>query len=165
MKMQNILSTNVTAAQVIQLMLAPAVMISACGLLLLGINNKYSLVVNRIRLLNEEKRRLKLRAGERDFNTEENIRLESIAHQLKSLVFRVKLVRNSVLCYTGAVGLFVITSMMIGFDFAWPFLQIKNYIIGSFLIGMLMVFCGIAYAFLETKRGYEIVRFEVGADE
>ena len=37
----------------IQGMLAPGLMISACGLLLLGINNKYSLVVNRIRLLNE----------------------------------------------------------------------------------------------------------------
>jgi hypothetical protein len=163
--MQNIVSNNVTAAQVIQLMLAPAVMISACGLLLLGINNKYSLVVNRIRLLNEEKRKLKMRAWERDFTTEENVRLESIAHQLKSLEFRVKLVRNSVLCYTGAVGLFVITSLLIGFDYALPLVQIKNYIISSFLIGMLLVFCGIIYAFLETKKGYEIVQYEVRADE
>ncbi len=41
----------------IQIMLAPGLMISACGLLLLGMNNKYSLVVNRIRLLNEERRK------------------------------------------------------------------------------------------------------------
>ncbi|MBK8662785.1 MAG: DUF2721 domain-containing protein [Ignavibacteriales bacterium] len=39
----------------IQAMLAPGIMISACGLLILGMNNKYSLVVNRIRTLNEEK--------------------------------------------------------------------------------------------------------------
>ena len=38
----------------IQGMLAPGLMISACGLLLLGMNSKYSLVVNRIRLLNED---------------------------------------------------------------------------------------------------------------
>jgi len=44
--------------EVIQLMLAPGLMISACGLLLLGVNNKYSLVVNRIRLLNDEKRKI-----------------------------------------------------------------------------------------------------------
>ena len=44
--------------QLIQGMLAPGLMISACGLLLLGMNNKYSLVVNRIRLLTEEKRRI-----------------------------------------------------------------------------------------------------------
>jgi len=41
----------------IQLMLAPAVMISACGLLLLGISNKYSSITNRLRILNEERRR------------------------------------------------------------------------------------------------------------
>lgn len=45
----------ISIVEVIQLMLAPGLMISACGLLLLGMNNKYSLVVNRIRLLNEEK--------------------------------------------------------------------------------------------------------------
>ncbi|MBK7267803.1 MAG: DUF2721 domain-containing protein [Ignavibacteriales bacterium] len=42
-------------ASLIQAMLAPGIMISACGLLILGMNNKYSLVVNRIRTLNEEK--------------------------------------------------------------------------------------------------------------
>lgn len=163
--MQDILTGNVTVTQVIQLMLAPAVMINACGLLLLGINNKYSLVVNRIRLLNEEKRRLKLRAGERDFTVDENVRLESIARQLTRLVTRVRLVRNSVMCYTGAVALFVLTSLMIAFDFFNPALQIKNYIIGSFLIGMLMVISGVAFAFVETKKGYDIVLFEVSADE
>ncbi len=76
---------KISIVEVIQLMLAPGIMISACGLLLLGMNNKYSLVVNRIRLLNEEKRRLFTRAGERDFNYEENIRLESISVQLKHL--------------------------------------------------------------------------------
>ena len=45
--------------QIIQAMLAPGLMISACGLLVLGMNNKYSIVVNRIRLLNEERRKLK----------------------------------------------------------------------------------------------------------
>ncbi|MBK8662836.1 MAG: DUF2721 domain-containing protein [Ignavibacteriales bacterium] len=44
-------------ASLIQAMLAPGIMISACGLLILGMNNKYSLVVNRIRTLNEEKRK------------------------------------------------------------------------------------------------------------
>ncbi len=49
---------DIPIVQLIQGMLAPGLMISACGLLLLGMNNKYSLVVNRIRLLNEEKRKI-----------------------------------------------------------------------------------------------------------
>jgi len=73
---------KLTAVQIIQLMLAPAIMISACGLLLLSINNRYSLVVNRIRLLNEEKRRLMLKVGDKKTETEDNVRLESIAKQI-----------------------------------------------------------------------------------
>ena len=49
---------------IIQLMLAPAVMISACGLLLLGITNKHTSITNRIRLLNEEKRRLLIKMSD-----------------------------------------------------------------------------------------------------
>ncbi|HEX9739900.1 MAG TPA: DUF2721 domain-containing protein [Ignavibacteriaceae bacterium] len=49
------MNESFSITEVIQLMLAPGIMISACGLLLLGMNNKYSLVVNRIRILNEEK--------------------------------------------------------------------------------------------------------------
>ncbi|MGE5679915.1 MAG: DUF2721 domain-containing protein [Bacillota bacterium] len=163
--MTQIVGQSMTVTQVIQLMLAPAVMINACGLLILGINNKYSIVVNRIRLLNEEKRRLALRAGERTFTYEENVRLESIAKQLKSLVFRVKLVRNCVLCYTSAVALFVATSLLIAADFFDSALGLKDVIIFAFLLGMIVVFIGVGFAFFETKKGYDIVQFEVKADE
>lgn len=84
----------------IQSMLAPGLMISACGLLLLGMNNKYSLVVNRIRLLNDEKRKVLNRYGSRDDSISDNVRLGSITKQLDKLVFRVKLVKNAVLSYT-----------------------------------------------------------------
>ncbi len=47
-----------SAIQIIRAMLAPGVMVSACGLLLLGMNSRYSLIVNRIRLLTQEGRQL-----------------------------------------------------------------------------------------------------------
>lgn len=151
--------------QLIQFMLAPAVMISACGLLLLGINNKYSIVVNRIRLLNEERRRTKKMVGSETYETEDNIRLESISKQLVLLLYRVKLVRNSVLSYTIAVALFVLSSLLIGVAFFTRRFDMDFIILGSFLTGMIAVFAGIIFAMLETKRGYEIVKYEVEADE
>lgn len=163
--MTQLAGQNVSVTQIIQLMLAPAVMINACGLLILGINNKYSIVVNRIRLLNEEKRKLTLKAGDRSFTYEENVRLESIAHQLKELVFRVRIVRNVVLSYTSAVALFVLTSLMIALDFYNSSLHLQGFIIAAFLIGMIVVFTGVGFAFFETKKGYDIVQFEVKADE
>jgi len=152
-------------AQVIQLMLAPGLMISACGLLLLGMNNKYSLVVNRIRLLNEEKRKLFFKAGEKTFYTDENVRLESISMQIEKLVFRVKLVRNAVLSYTTAVALFVITSILIGFQFFFMIDHFSFFITGLFLLGMLSVLSGISYAAYETIKGYDIIQLEVKVDE
>ena len=89
--------------EVIQLMLAPGLMISACGLLLLGMNNKYSIVVNRIRVLNDEKRKLLVRS---ETALWDNVRLESITIQLEKLIYRVKLVKRAVQNYTIAVAFF-----------------------------------------------------------
>ncbi|MCF8242741.1 MAG: DUF2721 domain-containing protein [Melioribacteraceae bacterium] len=146
-------------------MLAPAVMISACGLLLLGINNKYSLVVNRIRLLNQERRAFKKKISEDDFTTDDNVRFESIIRQIEFLTFRVKLVRNAVLSYAAAVGLYVVTSVMLGFAYFSSSKGFDVIIVAAFLIGMVCVLVGIIFTGLETAKGYEIVSYEIKADE
>ncbi len=145
-------------------MLAPGLMVSACGLLLLGMNNKYSLVVNRIRLLNEERRRVLGKAADREFSYEENVRLESISLQIDKLTFRVKLVRNAVLSYTIAVALFVITSLLIGIQY-FAAVNINVLITIIFLLGMVSVLAGVLYAAYETKEGYSIIQLEVKIDE
>ena len=155
---------KISIVEVIQLMLAPGLMISACGLLLLAMNNKYSLVVNRIRLLNEEKRRFITKVSGNEFNYEETIRLESISLQVKKLAFRARLVRNAVLSYTIAVALFVITSLLIGFKFIFDMERLGSTITALFLIGMISVLIGVIFAAYETIKGYEIVQLEVAVD-
>ena len=159
------MNENSSIIQIIQLMLAPGIMISACGLLLLAMNNKYSLVVNRVRLLNEERRRFLIKNSGRDFGYEENIRLESISQQITALLIRVKLVRNAVLAYTIAIAFFVLTSLFIGLQFAFVKIGLTELIITLFLTGMISVLIGIIYAGYETKKGYDIIRLEVKIDE
>ncbi len=157
---------NITSiVEIIQLMLAPGIMISACGLLLLGMNNKYSLVVNRIRLLNEERRKIIHKTDDKDFNYQENLRLESISLQITKLVYRVGLVRNAVLSYTTAVALFVLTSLFIGLSFLFDWTKFNSVITILFLLGMISVLCGVIFAAYETYKGYEIVNYEVKIDE
>lgn len=156
---------TLNAIQIIQLMVAPAVMISACGLLLLGINNKYSLVVNRIRLLNEEKRRLLSKIADGKHSTDDNIRLESAAIQISSLVYRAKLVRNAVLCYTTSVALFVLTSLLLGVSSFLSIGKLNYFITTVFLLGMLFVLVGVVFAGFETKKGYDIISYEVKSHE
>lgn len=163
--MDSLISIPLNIVSVIQLMVAPAVMISACGLILLSMNNRYSLVVNRIRLLNEEKRRILLKIGERPSTTDDNLRLESAAKQIQFLTFRVKLVRNAVLCNVTAIGLFVATSLLIGISAITQILPLNYFIISAFLLGMIFVFASVVYAGFETIKGYEIIRYEVKVHE
>lgn len=155
---------QISIVEVIQLMLAPGLMISACGLLLLAMNNKYSIVVNRIRLLNEEKRRFISKVSGKEFNYEETVRIESISIQIKKLAFRARLVRNAVLSYTIGVALFVITSLLIGFKFIFELERVGSLITIIFLIGMISVLAGVIYAAYEVIKGYEIVQLEVKVD-
>ncbi|MCX8011391.1 MAG: DUF2721 domain-containing protein [Ignavibacteria bacterium] len=152
--------------KIIQLMLAPSVMISACGLLLLGINNKYSNIVNRIRLLNEERRRffIKIRDG-KELDYVENIRLESITKQSKKLLNRLRLVRNCVLSYAVGIFLFILTSLLIGLEIFLELDFTKILQVISFVGGMMSVAIGVLLALLETLKGYKIVELEVKADE
>ncbi|MGK9475501.1 DUF2721 domain-containing protein [Melioribacter sp. OK-1-Me] len=156
---------DINAQNLIQFMLAPAVMISACGLLLLGINNRYSLVVNRIRLLNEEKRKLFVKVGDKPLSTTENLRLVSIARQIELLVYRVRLIRNSVLSYVAAVALFVFTSMLLGIGYLFSLDYLNIPIVIAFLIGMILVLTGACFAGFESKKGYDIIKFEVDVDD
>jgi hypothetical protein len=156
------METGFSVIQIIQLILAPAVMINACGLLLLATSNKYSSVLNRIRLLNDEKRKLFKKAGEKNF--EETQRLESLARQIDQLMQRAKLVRDAVMCYTGAIALFILTSLLIGFGFLIQGFQSDSAIIIVFLAGMVAILAGVIFSFLDAKRGYEIVQFDVLVD-
>jgi hypothetical protein len=142
----------------IQTMLAPGIMISACGLLLLGMNNKYSLVVNRIRLLNEERRKLHYEELEK---SDRKKRHKSIDTQIEKLSYRVVMVRNAVFSYSLAVAFFIIASVLIGINQLSGDSGLGWAVIIIFLIGMLFVFAGIVFAAIETWKGYKIVEIEI----
>jgi hypothetical protein len=150
-----------TIVEIIQSMLSPGIMISACGLLLLGMNNKYSMVVNRIRVLDEEKRKLKQQAEEGNLNTFQEKRLNSINIQTQKLAFRIKLIRNAVIFYSIAVAFFILTCLTIGLNYIIGEINISGVVTILFLIGMLSVFTGILYASLEVIKGYQIIQVEI----
>lgn len=144
-------------AQVIQTILAPGLMISACGLLLLGTNNKYSIVVGRIRALNDEKRRYLLNSNQ--ISEQHQQRINNINNQLKLFHKRVAIIRNAVVSYTLAVALFVITSFLIAFSINRNSNDII--ILLFFLAGMLSVLIGSIFMVIEIFMGYKIVTLEV----
>jgi len=144
--------TVLTAFQAIQAVLAPALGISVVGLLLLALNARYSAIVNRIRMMNDEKRRFhKLIAENVELSYTETARYNSVRSQTRGLLGRSRLVRNAILALQTAIALFVVTSVMIGLNFFLPTEIPHAATLVSFIAGMLCVLVGIVSAAKERR--------------
>src|ERR1035437_3213833 len=108
---------EISIVSIIQAMLAPGIMISACGLLLLGMNNKYSIVVARIRALTDEKRKLITPPKRENLSPDEENRLQNINMQIDLFAYRIVLVKKAVTSYYIAVALYIFSSLFIGLNF------------------------------------------------
>ncbi len=76
------------------------------------------------------------------------------------LMDRLKLVRNSVSAYSVGIGLFMLSSLFIGFQFVTGSQLIEAAIVISFLAGMICVFVGVVHSAVEIYKGYDIVKIE-----
>lgn len=150
----------------IQLMLAPAVMISACGLLLLGISNKYSAITNRMRLMSEERRRhfYKIKEG-KELDYLETTRLHSVIKQLGELLVSARRVRNVISSYVIGLFLFILTSLIIGLDIFINIKVTETIALFTFIAGMLSVGNGLVFLLLETLKGFKIIEVEAKLEE
>lgn len=142
------------AIQSIQAILAPAVMISACGLLLLGMQNKYGRIIDRLRSLARERLELIQRRGE----PLADARIQAIDHQMPDLLHRNQLQHNAVLCLYCAVIAFVADAFVI----ASGLLADASMLIALavFLAGMALVLSSMIQATLEIRISTRAVTYE-----
>jgi len=160
------MSEVTNAIGTIQDILAPAVMITGVALLLLTFNTRHSVLVNRIRLLDDEKRQINRRlVSSRDLDKTEEVRLKSIRNQLDLLLPRLAYVRNGMLCHLIAVLFFVVTSLLIGLGHLPTLSQPTQIAISiTFTLGMFLVLIGAAFLALEIFVSYRVILVEVTED-
>ncbi len=157
---------DISATQVIQAILAPAIMISSCGLILLGLQNRYSFIVNRIRLLNDERRRLqKQLVSGKELDYSENIRFHSVRKQLQELAIRALILRNAILFEIFGAIFFVLTSLLIALFFFIPHKFVQILPIFSFLIGLVSVLLGLIFFFRDILKAYTVIKLETQVEE
>jgi hypothetical protein len=142
---------------VIQAMLSPAVMISCSGLLLLALTPKLGRVIDRIRLLNQEKTGLAKKTTLVDIDKE---RLQSIEHQIEMLVARAQLLKRSSGATLLAILFFVITSGFIGFAHVSG-LHLVTMTLIAFMVGMFFVFAGVGFAYWEIRISHNTIKEEI----
>ncbi|MDQ6651157.1 MAG: DUF2721 domain-containing protein [Acidobacteriota bacterium] len=98
-----------SAVTVLTAMITPAVLISACGSMILSTSHRLGRVVDRVRALSEKLEEL---AQKRGIETTE--RQAIIFAQLDKLTSRARILQRSMVTFYLALGLFVATSVAIG---------------------------------------------------
>lgn len=146
---------------VIQSMLAPSVMISCSALLLLSLIPRLSRVVDRIRALNQEKISIAKKPNRDDIEQE---RFDSIEHQGEMLAHRARLLKRSSGATLLAIFLFVITSVLIGISYVLK-VNMVALTIGAFLVGMVIILGGVAFAYLEIRISHDTIKEEFEASK
>lgn len=153
--LEQITKATQAATQAIQGILAPALMISASALMILALHAKYSQLIDRLRSLNEERRRLV------QSENPSQQRLSNVIAQIEMILLRARLVRNSIVSLYSAITLFVLCSFVIGL----PLIVHVNYPIGwalvVFMLGMVSVFLGTTYALRDIGCAYKVALIEV----
>jgi len=136
--------------QLIQTMIAPAVMISCCGLLELSLINKLGRVIDRIRILNTELRTVKL----------DSTRKISVERQIDMMVHRALLLKRSSTALFLSILFFVLTSLGIGLfslsERVGTFLAIL-----FFVAGMVCLLLGVLYAYWEIRISHQTIIEEI----
>ncbi|MFN2514882.1 MAG: DUF2721 domain-containing protein [Pyrinomonadaceae bacterium] len=101
-----------SAVAVLTAMITPAVLISACGSMILSTSHRLGRVVDRVRALSDKLEELaEKRANESTGTTE---RQAIIFAQLDKLTSRARILQRSMVTFYLALGLFVATSVAIG---------------------------------------------------
>lgn len=98
-----------TATEVLGAMITPALLISACGTLVLSTSNRLSRVVDRVRTLARDAEQLT--ASDASPSTDKR---ELIASQLRSLAKRAMILRSALAALYTAIGFLVATSIGVG---------------------------------------------------
>ena len=142
-------------SELIVQMVSPAVMVSACGLLLLGLGNRYARVVDRIRWFADEIRQLQKPGAQS--TPEDSARLQVLNVQLPDLFRRGRLLRNAMLfCHT-AICFFVVCSFLIPLTRAGVPTLLP---LALFCVGMGSVLAMAVFAWRETMLSFRLLRLE-----
>ncbi len=144
--------------RLIQTILAPVVMVSACALMLNGLLSHYAAINDRLRLLARERLDL-LRQPALDALLRE--RLDEIDTQLPELLHRHRLMRSAVLVIYSAIAIFIVDMLVIALATVTQALWLLTSIVVVFLLGTLGLLLGVILATWEIRASHRAIDFEV----
>jgi hypothetical protein len=144
-----------SALEVLSAMITPAVLISACGMLVLSTSNRLINVVARVRDLSDRFERL----AELEGSKQQSEKRLMIVSQLELLTSRARLLQHSLTGLYGAIGIFVLTTFDIGITASSPSHRLGHAAVILGLIGTaflcyssMLLIVEARHAFTSTKK-------------
>lgn len=146
------------AIAVLTAMITPAVLISACGSMILSTSSRLGRVVDRVRALSD---RLEAMAAEPERGPALIERQASIFQQLDKLTSRARILQRCMVTFYLSLGMFVATSVAIG---VIPFTGNQRYNmipVGLGLAGACFLFYGSVLLILEARLALSTIHGEM----
>lgn len=145
------------SAQLINAMLVPGILIVAASVLLFSTNSKYAMVVNRIRLLKDERSLI----IEQNSSRADDKRRDKIELQISHLIHRISMVRITIVSYSAALLFFAASCVLLGIRSNF---EVNGYFwvsISFFFGGLLGIINGVVFSVIEVFKGYRILHIEI----
>jgi hypothetical protein len=146
-------------AQAVANSLAPAILVSAAGLFLLGLQNKFHNVADRIRQLDKEILDLEQLPGLSDI---QSIRLSAVETQVDLLITRCRLVRDAIFFLFVAVFIMIASSLVTAFGMMLH--QELGWIaFALFVAGVISMSLAMVQSIREVLISFKVIEEEVDA--
>ncbi len=140
----------------IQPLIAPSVMISACGLICLALYGRFATILERIRGMHQE--RLGLFDLTDDAHKILRIRFEGLEQQTQGMLRRAKIMQKAICSMLVCIGFMLASSLAIGAAVWLP--SIRWAVVWLFVLGVASMMVGTAYALTELRLALKEVEFE-----
>lgn len=147
-----------TALGTLSAMITPAVLLSACGTLILSTSNRLGRVVDRVRKLSVEIEELDDRLGEEDAL---EVKRAFVLRQLKPLMRRARMLQRGLTGLYLSVCLFVGTSVAIGLGSVLDIPDGNVAAVGLGVMGTCLLFYASVLLILEARLAYATLRIEL----
>ena len=144
-------------AHTIQLILAPVVMVTACGLMLNSLMVRYGAINDRIRGMNRERLDLLRKMSDAQLDRE---RLTEIDTQTPDLLQRHKQMRDALMLVYMAVLVFIANMFVIASASALQIDGLALLVLSVFLAGIALLFVAVLIVTFEIRYSHRALHFE-----
>ena len=147
-------------AEVIQQLVAPAVMTSACGLICLAQYARLAAIVARLHQFHRERFEIYLKITKSQEPEKKLLatRFEGLNEQADHILQRAQKTRLVLMCLTGCILCMIASSLAIGLSLMIESLQ--SLVVGFFILGVLSMAAAMIVALAELRSSLKEVQYE-----